>query len=84
MLVLRERMNFTQRRVETLEGEGGRQRDDPHREEQVRELQSQLEMLRGQLHRMEVLEKSISETENRLEVSLSGGYQGFIQNSYSL
>ncbi|XP_071018800.1 E3 ubiquitin-protein ligase rnf8-like isoform X2 [Oncorhynchus clarkii lewisi] len=68
MLVLQERMNFTQRQVEALEAEGGRQRDDPHREEQVRELQSQLEMLRGQLHRMEMLERSISETENRLEV----------------
>ncbi|XP_045067312.1 E3 ubiquitin-protein ligase rnf8-like isoform X2 [Coregonus clupeaformis] len=68
MLVLREQMDVTQRRVEALEGEGGRQQDDPHREEQVRELRSQLELLRGQLHRMEMLERSISKTENRLEV----------------
>ncbi|XP_041732646.2 E3 ubiquitin-protein ligase rnf8 isoform X2 [Coregonus clupeaformis] len=66
MLVVRERMNDTQRRVEALEGE--RQQDDPHQEEQVRELQSQLELLRGQLHRMEMLERSISETEKLLEV----------------
>ncbi|CAB1340502.1 unnamed protein product [Coregonus sp. 'balchen'] len=65
MLVVRERMNDTQRRVEALEGE--QQQDDPHQEEQVRELQSQLELLRGQLHRMEMLERSISETEKLLE-----------------
>uniref|UniRef100_A0A8C8BXJ1 RING-type domain-containing protein n=1 Tax=Oncorhynchus tshawytscha TaxID=74940 RepID=A0A8C8BXJ1_ONCTS len=61
MLVLRERMNDTQQWVEALEGEW--QQGDPHQEEQVRDLQSQLELLWGQLHRMELLERSISEME---------------------
>ncbi|XP_067098528.1 E3 ubiquitin-protein ligase rnf8 isoform X1 [Osmerus mordax] len=64
VLALRERMDDTERRVVALEGE----QDDPHRGEQVRELQNQLEVLRGQVHKMETLERSISETERRLEV----------------
>ncbi|KAM9554205.1 E3 ubiquitin-protein ligase rnf8-like [Salvelinus alpinus] len=68
-LVLRERMNDTQQWVEALEGE--RQQGDPHQEEQVRELQSQLELLWGQLHRMELLERSISETEKLLWVKIT-------------
>lgn len=67
MLVLLERMDDTRRRVAALEGE--EQQDDPHREEQVRELRTQLEVLSGQMRKMEMLEKSISETGKRLEVS---------------
>uniref|UniRef100_A0A4W5P0N6 FHA domain-containing protein n=1 Tax=Hucho hucho TaxID=62062 RepID=A0A4W5P0N6_9TELE len=71
MLVLREWMNDTQLCLEALEGE--RQQENPRQEEQVRELQSQLELLWGQLHRMEMLERSVSETEKLLWVRLTGG-----------
>ncbi|KAJ7988020.1 hypothetical protein DPEC_G00319300 [Dallia pectoralis] len=66
--VLHDRLGDTQRRMEALERVEGQQQDDSNREEQVKELQSQLELLRAQLNRMKMLEKSISETEKRLEL----------------
>uniref|UniRef100_UPI003AB082EE E3 ubiquitin-protein ligase rnf8 isoform X2 n=1 Tax=Centroberyx gerrardi TaxID=166262 RepID=UPI003AB082EE len=65
ILMLRERVDDTQRRVASLEGEP--QQVDPLKEEQVRELQSQLETLKTKMHRMETLEKSFSETKKQLE-----------------
>lgn len=78
MLALRERMDTTQRRVAALEG--AQLQDDPHRGEQVKELQTQLEVLRGQVHKMEVLEKSISETEKRLEVQKTQQQEELLKN----
>lgn len=66
ILLLRERVDDTQRQVACLEVEP--QQADPVREEQVRELQGQLETLRAKMHRMEKLEKSFSETKRQLEV----------------
>ncbi|XP_010876690.1 E3 ubiquitin-protein ligase rnf8 isoform X2 [Esox lucius] len=63
--VLHDRLGDTQRLMEVVEGQ---RQHDPHREEQVKELQSQLELLHGQLRRMEMLEKSIGETQKRLEL----------------
>ncbi|KAG7222745.1 hypothetical protein INR49_026355 [Caranx melampygus] len=65
ILLLRERVDDTQRQVACLEVEP--QQADPLREEQVRELQGQLETLRAKMHRMEKLEKSFSETKRQLE-----------------
>lgn len=65
ILLLREQVNDTQRRVESLEGEP--RQADPRRGEQVRELQGQLEALRAKMHRMETLERSFSETKRQLE-----------------
>lgn len=65
ILILREQVDSTQRRVASLEGEP--QKSDPHREEQVRELQSQLEMLRAKMYTMETLEKSFNEAKRQLE-----------------
>ncbi|XP_070843299.1 E3 ubiquitin-protein ligase rnf8 isoform X2 [Chaetodon trifascialis] len=65
ILLLREQVDDTQRRVASLGGEP--QKTDPLREEQVRELQGQLETLRAKMHRMETLEKSFSETKRQLE-----------------
>ncbi|XP_040920490.1 E3 ubiquitin-protein ligase rnf8 isoform X1 [Toxotes jaculatrix] len=65
ILLLRERVDDTQRQVASLEGEP--QQADPLREEQVRELQGQLETLRAKMHQMETLEKSFSETKRQLE-----------------
>ncbi|XP_026174966.1 E3 ubiquitin-protein ligase rnf8 isoform X3 [Mastacembelus armatus] len=65
ILLLKEQVHDTQRKVASLEGEP--QQVDPHREEQVRELQSQLETLRAKMHQMETLEKSFSETKRQLE-----------------
>lgn len=59
-------MDHTQRQVASLEGEP--RKADLLREEQVRELQSQLETLRAKMHRMETLERSFSETKRQLEV----------------
>lgn len=59
-------MDHTQRQVASLEGEP--RNADLLREEQVRELQSQLETLRAKMHRMETLERSFSETKRQLEV----------------
>lgn len=66
--MLRERVDDTQRQVESLEGQP--QQGDPLKEEQVKELQSQLETLRAKMHRMETLERSFSETKKQLEVRL--------------
>lgn len=65
IMMLREKVNDTQRQVACLEGEP--QQGDPLREEQVRELQEQLETLRAKMHRMETLEKSFNETKKQLE-----------------
>uniref|UniRef100_A0A3B5KXS9 E3 ubiquitin-protein ligase CHFR n=1 Tax=Xiphophorus couchianus TaxID=32473 RepID=A0A3B5KXS9_9TELE len=65
ILLLREQVSDTQRQVESLEGEP--RQADPLRGEQVRELQGQLEALRAKMHRMEMLEKSFSETKRQLE-----------------
>ncbi|XP_029903616.1 E3 ubiquitin-protein ligase rnf8 isoform X2 [Myripristis murdjan] len=65
ILMLRERVDDTRRRVESLEGQP--QQGDPLKVEQVRELQSQLETLRAKMHRMETLERSFSETKKQLE-----------------
>ncbi|XP_042359360.1 E3 ubiquitin-protein ligase rnf8 isoform X1 [Plectropomus leopardus] len=65
ILMLREQVDDTQRQVASL---GGQPRQaDPLREEHVRELQGQLEMLRAKMQRMETLEKSFSETKRQLE-----------------
>lgn len=66
IVMLRERVDDTQRKVASLEGEP--QQGDPLREEQVRELQEQLETLRAKMHRMETLEKSFSQTKKQLQV----------------
>ncbi|XP_041814717.1 E3 ubiquitin-protein ligase rnf8 isoform X2 [Chelmon rostratus] len=65
ILMLREQVDDTQRRVASLGGEP--QKADPLKEEQVRELQGQLETLRAKMHRMETLEKSFSESKRQLE-----------------
>ncbi|XP_068609965.1 E3 ubiquitin-protein ligase rnf8 [Brachionichthys hirsutus] len=65
ILMLREQMFSTRRRVASLEGEP--QKTDPLRGVQVRELQGQLEALRAKMHRMETLEKCFSETRRQLE-----------------
>ncbi|XP_047430283.1 E3 ubiquitin-protein ligase rnf8 isoform X2 [Mugil cephalus] len=65
ILLLREQVDDTQRQVASLEGEP--RQADPHREVQVKELQTQLETLRAKMHRMETLEKSFSETKRQLE-----------------
>lgn len=65
ILMLRERVVDTERQVASFGVEP--QQTDPHREEQVRELQGQLETLRAKMHRMETLEKSFSETKRQLE-----------------
>ncbi|XP_076021540.1 E3 ubiquitin-protein ligase rnf8 isoform X2 [Genypterus blacodes] len=64
ILMLRERVDDTQRRMASLEGEA--RQGDPLGEEQVRELQEQLETLRAKMHRMEKLEKSFSQTKKQL------------------
>ncbi|XP_028253354.1 E3 ubiquitin-protein ligase rnf8 isoform X2 [Parambassis ranga] len=65
ILLLREQVDDTQRKVNCLEGE--QRQGDSVREEQVRELQGQLETLRVKMHRMETLEKSFSESKKQLE-----------------
>ncbi|XP_028997530.1 E3 ubiquitin-protein ligase rnf8 isoform X2 [Betta splendens] len=65
ILLLREQVDDTQRQVASLEEEP--QKANLLREEQVRELQTQLETLRAKMHRMETLEKSFSETKRQLE-----------------
>ncbi|XP_034756814.1 E3 ubiquitin-protein ligase rnf8 isoform X1 [Etheostoma cragini] len=65
ILMLRERVDDTQRQVASLGGEP--RQADPLREEHVRELRGQLETLRAKMHRMETLEKSFSETKRQLE-----------------
>ncbi|XP_017267264.1 E3 ubiquitin-protein ligase rnf8 isoform X2 [Kryptolebias marmoratus] len=65
IMLLRERVDDTQRQVASLEGEP--RQDDPLRGEQVRELQGQLEMLRAKMHQMETLERTFSETKRQLE-----------------
>lgn len=65
ILMLREQVDDTERQVASLGCE--RQQTDPLREEQVRGLQGQLEMLRAKMHRMETFEKSFSETRRQLE-----------------
>lgn len=62
-------MDSTQKQVASLGKEP--QKTDPLREEQVRELQAQLETLSSKMHQMEALERSFSETQQQLEVSLS-------------
>lgn len=59
ILLLREQVDDTQRRVASLEGED--QQGDPLVRERVQELQSQLGTLRGKMHQMETLKKSFSE-----------------------
>uniref|UniRef100_A0A3Q1F425 E3 ubiquitin-protein ligase CHFR n=1 Tax=Acanthochromis polyacanthus TaxID=80966 RepID=A0A3Q1F425_9TELE len=65
ILLLREQVDATQRQVASLEGEP--QQADPFKEEQVRELHGQLQMLRAKMDRMAALEKSFSETRRQLE-----------------
>ncbi|CAJ1077084.1 E3 ubiquitin-protein ligase rnf8 isoform X2 [Xyrichtys novacula] len=65
ILMLREQVDHTERQVASLGGEP--RQTDPLREEQVKKLQSQLEMLRAKMHRMETLEKSFSEPKRQLE-----------------
>ncbi|XP_070705402.1 E3 ubiquitin-protein ligase rnf8 isoform X2 [Pempheris klunzingeri] len=65
LLMLREQVDDTQRQVASLEGEP--RKTDPLKEEQVRELQSQLETLRAKMHRMETLERAFGETKRQLE-----------------
>lgn len=65
ILLLREQVDDTQRQVASLEGEP--RQADPFREEQVRELHGQLQMLRAKMDRMAALEKSFSETRRQLE-----------------
>lgn len=72
ILLLREQVDDTQRKVDCLEGE--QRQGDSVREEQVRELQGQLETLRATMHRMETLEKTFSESKKQLEVSFSYTY----------
>ncbi|KAM4600535.1 E3 ubiquitin-protein ligase rnf8 isoform 2-T2 [Polymixia lowei] len=65
ILMLRQRVTDTQKRMASLEGEP--QQSDALREVQVRELQSLLGMLRAKMHRMETLEKSFNERKKQLE-----------------
>ncbi|XP_028296123.1 E3 ubiquitin-protein ligase rnf8-like isoform X3 [Gouania willdenowi] len=65
LLVLRAQVDDTQRQVAALEGEPPR--GNPLKEEQVRELQDQLKMLREKMQRMGALERSFSETQRQLE-----------------
>lgn len=67
--MLRQQMDSTQKQVASLGKEP--QKTDPLREEQVRELQAQLETLSSKMHQMEALERTFSETQQQLEVSLS-------------
>ncbi|XP_034017877.1 E3 ubiquitin-protein ligase rnf8 isoform X2 [Thalassophryne amazonica] len=65
ILMLKEHVDTTQRQVASLEEEP--QQVDPLKEEQVRELQSQLATLRAKMHTMETLEKAFSEAKKQLE-----------------
>ncbi|KAL0165244.1 hypothetical protein M9458_040997, partial [Cirrhinus mrigala] len=64
LMVLKGRMGDTQKRAAELERQ---QHQTPEREREMQDLQAQLELLRGQLRRMETLEKSFCEEERRLE-----------------
>ncbi|KAM3861035.1 E3 ubiquitin-protein ligase rnf8 [Diretmus argenteus] len=64
ILMLWERVDDTQRQVASMEAP---QQGDPLREEQVKEVQSQLKLLRAKMHRMETLAKSFNETKKQLE-----------------
>ncbi|XP_024147545.1 E3 ubiquitin-protein ligase rnf8 isoform X2 [Oryzias melastigma] len=59
ILLLRQQVDDTQRRVASLGGED--EPGDPLVREQVQELQSQLGTLRSKMHQMETLKKSFSE-----------------------
>lgn len=65
-MLLREQVMTTQRQVASLEEQSPYA--DPHRDEQVKELQGQLETLQAKMQRMERLEKSFSATKRKLEV----------------
>lgn len=65
ILMLREQVDSTERQVASLEGQP--RQSAPFREEQVRELQSQLETLRAKMDKMKTLEKSFNEAKRQLE-----------------
>uniref|UniRef100_A0A3B4B8K8 E3 ubiquitin-protein ligase CHFR n=1 Tax=Periophthalmus magnuspinnatus TaxID=409849 RepID=A0A3B4B8K8_9GOBI len=66
ILMLREQVDSTERQVASLESQP---RQNTHlREEQVRELQNQLEMLRAKMDKMKTLEKSFNKAKRQLEV----------------
>lgn len=67
IMMLREQVDSTERRVaSSLEGRPSQ--SAPFREEQVRELQNQLEMLRAKMDEMKSLEKSFNEAKMKPEV----------------